>query len=471
MPDELPHGWVRTTLGEICLPVATVQPNESPSTNFTYFDIGGINNHTNRIVDKKVFIGRNAPSRARQSIQKGDILFSTVRTYLRKIASVEDDYPNAVASTGFAVIRPAEGVSPQFLFFQILSDDFLQPVNALQSGSSYPAVRAKDVFSQPILLPPTQEQERIAAKLAAAMSAVQQAEAATSRARDRLDRYRMAVLNAAVTGELTRRWREAGRNVNAETGNELLQRILSARREGWEAQQLQSFQKGGSEPTAWRTRYAQPNEPETAGLHELPRSWSWVSPKQLSSPDRHSLAIGPFGSDLKVSDYRASGVPLIFVRNIRTQVFSGEEARFVTQKKAQELSSHQAKAGDILVTKMGDPPGDACLYPQGAPTAVITADCIRLQPSGILEGTARFFVHSLNSTSGRDQIRRLTKGVAQQKITLAHFASVALPLPPLAEQAEIIREIDHRFAAADRLADTLETQQRRELRPVPKTPS
>jgi type I restriction enzyme S subunit len=171
MPNELPQGWVRTILGEICLPVTSVQPNGSPDVNFTYFDIGGIDNRTNRILEKKIVIGRNAPSRARQAIQKGDILFSTVRTYLRKIARVEEDYTNPVASTGFAVIRPAEGVNSEFLFFQILSDEFLRPVNALQSGSSYPAVRAKDVFSQPISLPPTQEQERIATKLAAAMSA------------------------------------------------------------------------------------------------------------------------------------------------------------------------------------------------------------------------------------------------------------------------------------------------------------
>jgi type I restriction enzyme S subunit len=164
MADNLPIGWIRTTLGEICLPVATVRPTESPNTEFTYFDIGSIDNTTNRIVDQKVFRGRDAPSRARQAVQKDDILFSTVRTYLRKIACIEQIYPNGVASTGFAVIRPADGVSSQFVLFQILSDRFLEPVSALQTGSSYPAVRAKDVFSQPLLLPPSSEQRRIVEK-------------------------------------------------------------------------------------------------------------------------------------------------------------------------------------------------------------------------------------------------------------------------------------------------------------------
>ncbi len=141
MAQKLPNGWVRTNLSAVCLPIANVQPEESPDTEFTYFDIGGIDNERNRIVETKTIAGRNAPSRARQALRKGDILFSTVRTYLRKIARVDREYPNPVGSTGFAVIRAAEGVSSQLLFFQVLSEDFLQPLHALQSGSSCPCPR------------------------------------------------------------------------------------------------------------------------------------------------------------------------------------------------------------------------------------------------------------------------------------------------------------------------------------------
>src|SRR4051812_5124133 len=108
MPEKLPKGWVKTNLGEVCLSVASIQPEGFPDTEFTYFDIGGIDNESNRVASTKTVVGRNAPSRARQALRKNDILFSTVRTYLRKIARVERDYPNPVASTGFAVIRAAE---------------------------------------------------------------------------------------------------------------------------------------------------------------------------------------------------------------------------------------------------------------------------------------------------------------------------------------------------------------------------
>lgn len=463
MPEKLPNGWIKVKLGEVCLPVSKIRPEDFPDVEFTYFDIGGIDNETNRVVETKTITGRTAPSRARQVLRKDDILFSTVRTYLRKIARVEHEYPNPVASTGFTVIRAAEGVSPHFLLFQILTEGFLQPLHSLQTGSSYPAVRTRDVFAQSILLPPTREQERIAAKLNIAFSAVQRAETAAMRARDRLQRYRAAVLRTAMTGQLTLAWRDTQKSTGkakVEMGEALLQRLLVTRRARWEETEFKdrtvSDKSSGNDK--WKLRYAEPNPPDIAGLPELTESWVWASPQQISSGDKYALAIGPFGSNLKVSDYRDSGVPLIFVRNIRTGVFSGKATRFVSHEKAAELSAHQAMGGDILVTKMGNPPGDACLYPDNAPTAIVTADCIRLSLSKILDKSKAFFVHSLNSKLGRDQILQITKGVAQQKVSLARFSRIALPLPPLSEQLEIVREVDHRLSAADRLETTLERQ-------------
>src|ERR1044072_6321627 len=209
MDSTLPDGWTRTTLGEICERVDSIDPRETPDVEFTYFDISGIDNERNRVSETKRIPGRTAPSRARQRVQKDDILFSTVRTYLRNVARIEAEYPNPVASTGFVVIRPAEGISSQFLFFQVLSDQFLEPLSATQSGVSYPAVRERDVFAQPILVPPLEEQERIARKLDIAMSALQRGQAAALRAQKRLRDYRAAVLRSATSGELSENWREA----------------------------------------------------------------------------------------------------------------------------------------------------------------------------------------------------------------------------------------------------------------------
>jgi type I restriction enzyme, S subunit len=97
---------------------------------------------------------------------------------------------------------------------------------------------------------------------------------------------------------------------------------------------------------------------------------------------------------LKISDYRTEGVPLVFVRHIRACNFLDLDPKFITKTKAEELSAHTARGGDLLITKMGDPPGHACLYPAQAPDAIITADCIKLTPSELLPETL-FLVYAV----------------------------------------------------------------------------
>jgi len=145
--------------------IAKLNPRETPDWDFIYLDIGSIDNSTQRITSPKKYSGGDAPSRARQIVKSGDTLFSTVRTYLKNIGIVNETYNGQIASTGFCVIRPALGISPKYIFYLVQTDSFLNPLNELQRGTSYPAVRDDDVFSQVISLCPTTEQYRIVTKI------------------------------------------------------------------------------------------------------------------------------------------------------------------------------------------------------------------------------------------------------------------------------------------------------------------
>jgi type I restriction enzyme S subunit len=65
---------------------------------------------------------------------------------------------------------------------------------------------------------------------------------------------------------------------------------------------------------------------------------------------------------------------------------------------------------------------------------------------------AAYLVYCIRSDIVREQIREITKGVAQQKVSLERFRTIALPIPPIAEQAEILHRIEATFAWIDRLA-------------------
>ena len=151
---KLPGGWVTTTLEDICLPVNKVTPGHTPNQPFTYLDIASIDNSTHRVVSPKSYLGKDAPSRARQKVSGGDTLFSTVRTYLKNIAMVPPEFDGEVASTGFCVLHPADEISHRLIFYFVLNDEFVSTLNPLQRGTSYPAVRDADVLSQEVPLPP-----------------------------------------------------------------------------------------------------------------------------------------------------------------------------------------------------------------------------------------------------------------------------------------------------------------------------
>src|SRR5882757_4053250 len=84
-----------------------------------------------------------APSRARRKVRNGDILVSTVRTYLKAIATVSDAPDNLIASTGFCVIRPTDGLDAAYAGWVARSDQFVEEVVSRSVGVSYPAINAR----------------------------------------------------------------------------------------------------------------------------------------------------------------------------------------------------------------------------------------------------------------------------------------------------------------------------------------
>ena len=108
---------------------------------------------------------KDAPSRARRRISAGDTIISTVRPQLRCVAHFPFPSANLIASTGFTVLSPKDGVDGSFLFQTVLRNEFFEHLVQRQRGSNYPAVRPLDIAEARLVLPPLSEQKRLAAIL------------------------------------------------------------------------------------------------------------------------------------------------------------------------------------------------------------------------------------------------------------------------------------------------------------------
>jgi len=278
MVEKLPNGWIKTTLGEITNPSRVrALPSGVPST--PYVGLEHIESQSMKLVEHGY--ARDIRSSALR-FSKGDVLYGRMRPYLNKVWVAEFD---GLCSPEFIVFPKLEGLNASFLAMRLNAEDFVAFANGQVSGER-PRVGFDKLARFPILLPPLAEQERIVAKLSAALSGVGRAATAARRAQERLERYRGAVLDAALNGKLTHEWR---RDVKpSETTPQLLKRLLHERRAHWEEAELERLRTVGRIPKDdnWKSKYPEPIEPEIAGLPEAPAGWAWASAEQLTEASR-----------------------------------------------------------------------------------------------------------------------------------------------------------------------------------------
>ncbi len=136
-----------------------------PDSPIRYVDISAVS-HDGGISGAERMLFGEAPSRARRKAKVGDVVVSTVRTYLKAVASVDEAHADCVYSTGFAVLRArSERLAPEFLKWLALNELLIQAVESHSEGLSYPAINASELVNLKTVVPGLSEQRRIASVL------------------------------------------------------------------------------------------------------------------------------------------------------------------------------------------------------------------------------------------------------------------------------------------------------------------
>lgn len=206
---EVPEHWETKPLKRwVRLNASTLGEKTDPDFEFRYVDIGSVK--TGRLVKELERIRfEAAPSRARRIVRRGDTIISTVRTYLKAIWYVNEDADDLIASTGFAVLTPNNGVEPEYLGYVIQSSAFVSRVTANSIGIAYPAIAETVLGRFPVAMPPTvPEQQTIVAHIQSESAPL---DTAIEQALDEIKlirEYRDRLIADAVTGQVDLRgWR------------------------------------------------------------------------------------------------------------------------------------------------------------------------------------------------------------------------------------------------------------------------
>lgn len=291
-------------------------------------------------------------------------------------------------STEFHVLRARQGVDPRFVFHITQSRRFRQAAERQMVGSAGQQRVQRQFFDEFLVRDFSQGEQRAIAQILETLdTAIRETEALI----DKLKAVKQGLLHDLLT-----------RGVDASG---------QLRPPQSEAPQLYK-----ESPLGW-----------------IPREWEVEPIINLTS----NSVIGPFGSDLVASDYRDSGVPVIFVRDVKPDQLVWKSSVFVSASKAQALAAHEVRVGDVVATKMGLPPCVAAVYPESMPSGIVTADIVRLRPctDRICPDWMSIFI---NSSAVAKQVEQITAGVTRPKVTLRDVRDLLIGLPSIKEQERVL---------------------------------
>lgn len=196
---EIPEGWTTTKIKFVASYNDEVLSEGSADKDIEYVEIGDVQ-YGKGITGSTHYLFKDAPSRARRITRKGDIIVSTVRTYLKAVAVIKKD--GLIVSTGFIVIRPKSIIDAQFLAYAILNSAIISEVEKNSVGTSYPAVNAWEVVDIKVPRPPIEEQKRIALYLSEIEKNTEKAIEGCGQIIQALQERKQIIINDVVTGKV-----------------------------------------------------------------------------------------------------------------------------------------------------------------------------------------------------------------------------------------------------------------------------
>ncbi|WP_122761113.1 restriction endonuclease subunit S [Pseudomonas viridiflava] len=185
---------------------------------------------------------------------------------------------------------------------------------------------------------------------------------------------------------------------------------------------------------------------------ELPTHWLEKRLGYLAKEDKFSFVDGPFGSDLKSSDYKEDGTPLIQLNNIRDSKHVMQNMKFIAEEKKQQLLRHLAIPGDIVIAKMADPVARAAVVADDFDEYIIVADCVKYSPNLELINLD-YLVWAINSDCVRENAELVSTGTTRVRINLGELKKLKIPFPPYVEQICIAAFLNHETTKVDALIE------------------
>ena len=425
--DRLPDQWVLKPLGELVNPNRPrIKPEEKPELPFLGMD--HIEPHTMRLLGS---VPASAMKSSSVHFQSGDVLYGRLRPYLNKVFQPSFE---GLCSAEFIVFPQGKELHNKYLQHFLNWSNFVSFSNSLNSGDR-PRVKFEQIAPCEVPVPPFEQQKRIVAKIEELFSHIDAGIEALNKAKQLLKQYRQSVLKAAVTGELTKDWREQNKD-KPEPISELLERILKERRQKWEEQQLEQFKAKGKIPKndKWKEKYKEldpVSSIELKQLPELPEGWVYSRLGNLIEDPKYGTS--------KKCEYNFNGLGVLRIPNVANGEVDATDLKFA-EFDDREVETYQLQKGDILTIRSNGSVnlvGKCALITESDEKYLYAGYLIRLRPIKAI-ASSNYLIQSLNSIYLRQQVESKAKSTSGvNNINSGELQSLIISVCPLEEQIQI----------------------------------
>lgn len=391
-------------------------------------------------------------------LKKGDLLIARLGDPVGKACILPEQPQRCVTAVDVMAFRPCDAAKrvQNYVPYVINSPRVRNQINEQLSGTTRKRITGKKLKKTKFPLPPLAEQERIVDKIDELFSAIEAGERAIERARIGVARYRKAILKAAVTGELTKDWRDE--NPAKESAEALLARILTARYEAWEKAELEKLDaKGKARPETgkqwekFKGRYKPPAEPEIEKISKIPLNWAWSTLDQLVK-----VETGATPKKGNKEYYENGTVPWVTSTAVNSRNIS-KENDLITDKAIKETNAKVFPIGTLIIAMYGEGKTRgkvARLAIAAATNQACAALLIGELDQQTIDYIEIFFLQAYN------RMRSKAAGGVQPNLNLSMIRETRVALPPQKEQAEIVDRAEKALSKATAVEATLDAQSR-----------
>jgi type I restriction enzyme S subunit len=446
---NLPAGWALEPLGDLGEWIGGGTPSKD---EHSYWREGSIpwvspkDMKTAVIADSLDHITEAAvKASATKLIEPESVLFVTRSGILEHTLPVARAVVPVTVNQDIKALKPASPLNANYIAWGARANAAAILRECSKDGTTVASVDTTLLQGFRIPIAPQEEQHRIVEAIESYSTRLDVAVATLERVQRNLKRYRASVLKAAVEGRLVPAEAELARaeGRDYEPASVLLERILAERRRRWEEAELAKMKAKGQTPRndGWKAEYQEPVAPDAANLPSLPGGWTWATVDQLASHRPRSVQSGPFGSNLRHSEFQESGKLVIGIDNVQDGYFSMGSENRIPDKKFQALEKYRARPGDVLVTVMATI-GRVCVVPEDLEPAIITKHVYRVTVERGLIAPRYLHLALWGGPVVRAQIFGRAQGQTRPGLNGTIIKQLHIPLPPRQEQDRIVTEAD-----------------------------